>query len=188
MSNALIYSPDLKQKVSSVGTQEAFAKKMGMSRIHLGRILNGQRSVPFDLALRSAREFGAISLHFDGVDYEITVKGEDRSRKHLPDLSVDMDPIGGAWPMTKEIQDVEQHMKSLIKHAMDVKLGKCEGRQWVTISTKEVAELVAVGKRYLRAAKDHFPKEWAEGMRLALEELAEAYGIVDVEIGTTSVA
>lgn len=184
MSKQIAVAIDLQTKRQAAGhTQTDLGESLGVSMWQISKYESGRFNIPTPQACEVALMYDGITLEYDGVELELRPK-----RKSLQVPDEDLKPVDSALDVTKELRDVKDHMESLIEHASAIRKGRCEGKQWVAIGVKEVAELVAVGKRFLRSSKGEFPEEWAQGMAMALSELADLYGVVDVEIGEPSVA
>lgn len=173
---------DLKEKRRSVRyTQEELGKKLGVGRQQISQYETGRSGIPMDKACILAAMFDCITLQYQGLEFELRhKKGDDE--EGLPEVADGAKPVESALNVAKELEDVKRHMESLIEHNNAIRKARCEGRQWITIGVKEVAELVAVGKRYLRSSREYFPEEWKKGMAMAIAELSEEYGLAGVEI------
>lgn len=186
MSKAIAKAIDLQAKRKAAGhTQQELGEKLGVSLWQVVKYESGRHNIPTPQACEVALLYGSITLEYDGKILELRPK-----EARIPEIDMDMTPMDGALTLAKEMRDVERHLASLVEHAAAVRKGRVEGKEWITVSTKEIAELITVGKRYLRTVKELYPAEWAKGMAMALTELAEVYGVaaVDMEIGSHTVA
>lgn len=196
MTDELILAVDLKDKVNAIGTQTDYAERMGVSRIYMGQILNRQRSTPFTIALRSAKEFGSITLQFEGEEYELRLitDGPERELAVAEDTesyeegeATDAERRSNLFARTtiaqKEMREFLEHSNKMAEHAISILRGECNSKQYLAEGVKEAREAEDAAKRYQQKVKKVDPEAYALGVEMALRELERTYGE-----GTTSVA
>lgn len=182
MSDNLILAVDLKAKVAQLETQQAFAERLGVDRIHINRILNQQKSLSFPVALRSARTFGSVTILFEDQEYELKTKCPDDDGDKckcgvFPKITDGATPVESALTATKEMRDVTQHMERIAEHARVIVKGSRVGKQFLSKAVKEVVESMVASERFLNAVQISHPEAHEEGVARAMAEIAEMYGV-----------